>query len=252
MEYSFDVELAKKYGVNEAIIIKNLIFWINKNKANNKHEHEGRTWTYNSMEAWHKLFPFWSVHQIRRILESLIKQQVIITGNYNKITYDRTTWYSLENLSIWQNRKMDLAESQNGFGETGRPIPDIKPDIKPDIITPSQTTEKSWTVRIKDWFYKQSKDSKNSSYNLLQTPEDWAREMKYVIKFKKQIEARNVDEKSQTEFALAILGIFMEICEGTIPRFAYRKDNIQLMPRCLMAEKTWPFIIEEYEKRRKS
>ena len=35
MEYSFNIEHAKEYGVEEAIFLKNLIHWIRKNKANN-------------------------------------------------------------------------------------------------------------------------------------------------------------------------------------------------------------------------
>ena len=35
MQHSFNIELAKEYGILEAIIINNLFFWIEKNKANN-------------------------------------------------------------------------------------------------------------------------------------------------------------------------------------------------------------------------
>lgn len=36
MTHNFDVEIAKKYGVYEAILINNLAFWISKNKASDK------------------------------------------------------------------------------------------------------------------------------------------------------------------------------------------------------------------------
>ena len=59
MTYSFDCRLAEKYGVDEAIFLHNLYFWIvRKNEANGRHHHEGRTWTYNSMAAFARLFPF--------------------------------------------------------------------------------------------------------------------------------------------------------------------------------------------------
>ena len=48
MQYSFDTKEAMEHGVNEAIIIANIRFWVQKNKANDKHFYEGRTWTYNS------------------------------------------------------------------------------------------------------------------------------------------------------------------------------------------------------------
>ena len=36
MTHNFDVKIAKIYGVDGAIIIHNLYFWIEKNRANNK------------------------------------------------------------------------------------------------------------------------------------------------------------------------------------------------------------------------
>ena len=94
MEYGFDIEIAEKYGVNEAIMIKNFLFWIAKNKANNKNQHDDRTWTFNSKRAYKELFPFWSDSQIKTILKKLFQKGMLITGNYNKIAYDKTLWYA--------------------------------------------------------------------------------------------------------------------------------------------------------------
>ena len=41
-------------------MIFNLAYWIRHNEANGLHYHDGRTWTFNSVEAFTKLFPFWS------------------------------------------------------------------------------------------------------------------------------------------------------------------------------------------------
>ena len=41
------------------------------------------------------IFPYWTYAQIRRIIKSLIKQNVIMTSNFNKHLWDRTTWYAL-------------------------------------------------------------------------------------------------------------------------------------------------------------
>ena len=42
MDYSFNAKVAVKYGVEEAVLIHNLYWWISKNKANNKHFYDGR------------------------------------------------------------------------------------------------------------------------------------------------------------------------------------------------------------------
>lgn len=153
MQYSFDKDIASIIGVNEAIVLNNLIFWIEKNKAKCKHFYDNKFWTYNSSKAFAEQFPFWSQQQIARILKSLITQEIIVIGNYNKIKFDRTTWYSLSykfykiidniatnplieiNNSIYQNQRMDLLKSTNPFIGNDEPIPDINTDSKPDINT---------------------------------------------------------------------------------------------------------------------
>ena len=125
MVYQFDSDLAEQYGVEEAIMIANLMYWIRKNEANGKHYHDGRYWTYNSIEAFVSLFPFWSKKQIRRILQSLVDKEVIVLGNYNSSTYDRTTWYAFGN-SMLLNGKIHLPKWENGSAQMGKPIPDIE------------------------------------------------------------------------------------------------------------------------------
>ena len=119
MTYQFDTDIAALYGVDESIMIANLQFWIRKNEANGKHFHDGRFWTYNSIEAFSKLFPFWTARQIRRILKSLEEKGVIVTGNYNTSAYDRTTWYAFGDSFVLKGQK-HFTETSNGKAETGK------------------------------------------------------------------------------------------------------------------------------------
>lgn len=95
MNFQFDSEIAKMYGVNEAIFINNIYFWLNHNVANNKHFHDGRFWTYNTKKAFTELFPFWSYEQVKNIIKKLVEKDVLLTANYNENTWDKTAWYSL-------------------------------------------------------------------------------------------------------------------------------------------------------------
>ncbi len=131
MTYFFDMDEAKEIGLNEAIIVSSLRFWIMKNKALSQHFHEGHTWTYNSMRGFITLFPFWTEFQIRHAIDSLKKQDVIITGNFNETAYDRTTWYAFKDESIWLEKQIHLGKIANGFAKNSGPIPDIIPDIIP-------------------------------------------------------------------------------------------------------------------------
>ena len=148
MEYGFNIYEAEKYGVDEAIMLKNFKFWIIKNKANNKNEHEIdidgkivlRNFTFNSRRAFSELFPFWSEGQIKRILKSLIGQGILITGNFNKKNYDKTLWYALKDESLFienieslgRKRPIDESEPTNGLVDNNQPIPYNKPVSKPD------------------------------------------------------------------------------------------------------------------------
>lgn len=131
MEHHFDIADAEKYGVNEAIMICSFRFWIKKNQANKKHYHEDRTWTYNSVRAFTKLFPYWTPKQIRTVLTSLMKQNVLMKGNYSKKKSNQTTWYAFKDEksfitkqnSICPNGQMDVPKRANGVAQMGKSIP---------------------------------------------------------------------------------------------------------------------------------
>ena len=123
--HKFNVQVATLYGVSEAIILENLSFWQLKNEANDNNFFDEKYWVYNSIKAFEKLFPYWSKGQINRILKHLEDDGVLYVGNYNRSSYDRTKWYSV-------NQKIHLLISGNGFAETEKPIPDENTDSKPD------------------------------------------------------------------------------------------------------------------------
>ena len=92
--YIFD-DVAEKYGHDEAIFAQRVYFWISKNKQSNKNSHEGRTWTYDSLENLANRFQWWSRRQIQRIISSCISQGLIMTGAHSDKKRDRTTWFTL-------------------------------------------------------------------------------------------------------------------------------------------------------------
>lgn len=167
MNHSFNIGIAVKYGMLEAVLLEHLSFWIAKNKANGVNFQDGYYWTYNSTKALAELFPYVSKNTISRALHHLEKEGLLISGNYNKSAYDRTTWYALtekgvlilqgmdnsictENTvpetgsprignSISQNDdihfpkwEMEEPELGNGITQSGTPIPDINTDIETD------------------------------------------------------------------------------------------------------------------------
>lgn len=83
--------LAEAIGINEAIVLQQVHYWIQKNGK----EHDERLWTYNSYANWQKQFPFYSERTIQRIFKNLEEKNLVLVGNYNKLVMDKTKWYSI-------------------------------------------------------------------------------------------------------------------------------------------------------------
>lgn len=146
MQHSFDIDIAKKYGILEAVLLNNLWFWIEKNKANDVNYYDGCYWTYNSTRAFNELFPYASQRKIQNALNHLKDEEILKTGNYNKSAYDRTLWYAFtkKGKCIMQKCKMEDAKKENGLGENVEPIPDIKQNSKPNKNNKERKKETSY------------------------------------------------------------------------------------------------------------
>lgn len=88
--------LAVRIGLNESIVLQQIHYWnvINENNKNNFRD--GYYWTFNSVKEWNKQFPFWSKNTIVRLLNRLEDKGLVVTGNYNKLKFDRTKWYRID------------------------------------------------------------------------------------------------------------------------------------------------------------
>jgi len=129
MKFDFDENIAKQIWVEEAIMYSNINFWCEKNAANKRNWHNWYYRTYNSLEAFMTLFPFWTEKQIRRILANLIKAGLIEKGKFNKAKFDKTNRYTTK-IPICPNGRTDETERANPEDGMDEPIPDNKPDIK--------------------------------------------------------------------------------------------------------------------------
>jgi len=83
--------LAIKIGLNEAVILQQMHFYM----LMSKHLYDNKKWIYNTYSEWQKQFPFWSIDTVRRTITSLEKQELIISGNFNKFKMDKTKWYTI-------------------------------------------------------------------------------------------------------------------------------------------------------------
>lgn len=156
----FDTEVAMDVGIMPAILYANISYWCEHNKENNKNEREGYYWTYNSITAFKKQFPYMSEKQIRTSLQKLEDKGYIKTGCYNEDACDKTKWYTdirenalkTPSLSICPTGQMDLPHRADGFAPQGKPIPYINTNINTNNIIKETKAKKSMVETVLDEF----------------------------------------------------------------------------------------------------
>ena len=140
--HSFSVSEASPYGVNQAILLNNIRFWLRHNKANQKHIIDGYVWTYNSARAFAELFPYMEKRSISRYLKDLSEKGVLLVANHNEKGYDQTHWYTIPSEFSVQN---DIQPSKSAIGQIVPSIGQFVPSIGqivppiPDINTNTKT-----------------------------------------------------------------------------------------------------------------
>ena len=100
--------LSRIIGLNEAIILQQIHYWIlNKRKNNQVHFEEGREWVYNTVSAWQRQFVFLSVKTIERALKKLIQKNLLIAKALSKNKNNRTLYYSINYSELFSVVKKD-------------------------------------------------------------------------------------------------------------------------------------------------
>lgn len=95
--HTFDIALATALGSPDlAIFLHHIFYWIEYNTRMKKNLREGRYWSYQTFEELKGHFPYWSIKQLRLIVQKLVKSGILIKGNFNNNKYDHTLWYSVD------------------------------------------------------------------------------------------------------------------------------------------------------------
>jgi hypothetical protein len=134
---NFDTEVAKELDTDCAILLDNILFWVYKNKTNKRNFHNGKYWTYNSLEAFTEQFYYLSTDQIRRRLDRLEETGYIETAFLSKNKYDRTKSYTIGDMYA---SRMGLTKEENPFGNSAKSTITY---ITSDITSSPAETEKN-------------------------------------------------------------------------------------------------------------
>ena len=123
--YKFNTSDAKRFGLNESIILYNFRHWLKLNIKDNRHIHDGRVWTFNSFTKLESIFTFFTRRQIRTAINNLRDSNIIVVGNYNKRKSDKTQWYSVNETKFRTDNLMATTEYKWTVIKTPEPMLEI-------------------------------------------------------------------------------------------------------------------------------
>ena len=140
-KHSFSVEFAERFGIVEALLLDYFFFWISnsqKKKEKDKY-HAGRYWVYGSVRKIAEAHPYLSRAKVHRALKKLEEAGAIKTDAFNKMCWDKTTWYTLtdEFLDLFQNetggvsKRNRVSQNETGVSQNETTIP-IQTPIQED------------------------------------------------------------------------------------------------------------------------
>jgi hypothetical protein len=143
--------LAVALGLNEAIFLQQLHYWLQIAKAGNGGSgkfHEERWWIYNSYKDWQRNFPFWSEGTIKRVIQVLTKLGIVDSHETPAPDVDGGSqkWYAINYERLEFLTGYDQLDHTSGLikmikgGGSKRSNPPDQNDHTPHIYNESETT----------------------------------------------------------------------------------------------------------------
>ncbi len=145
LEHHFPPVVAEKYGVNAAILLRDIYHWCETNRNNDENFYEGRWWTYQTIKGLCARHKYWTKNQIEYIIQTCREKGALLTGHFGENQFDRTCWYALTDeamavfdgpASISENSEIDSKE-----------IPELNRKIPKCNIDKYKTKDKTYTPK---------------------------------------------------------------------------------------------------------
>lgn len=116
--------LATAIGLNEAIILQQIHYWIDPRI--NKNYHQNKYWVYNSYQQWLLQFPFLSKRTLRRAINELEKRELLICAVFNKTPFDKTKWYTID-YDMLNKLTLSKGSGQKGLFDGAKMATSVRP-----------------------------------------------------------------------------------------------------------------------------
>ena len=92
----FDVDVARRCGVNAAILLSDIQYWCERSKGDPAHLREGRVWMWSSLDEFAQRHPYMSFAQVRFALRQLRQNEMVLTLRHGG---NSTIWYAPSEVS---------------------------------------------------------------------------------------------------------------------------------------------------------
>lgn len=123
----FSPKLAERIGLNEAIVLQQIHYWITRETGGINHD--GRKWIYNTLTQWRAQLPFMSESTIKRSMNTLKDLGFIDVQQLSTDGRDRTNYYTInqdkvsaeEAILLGSNRPMHQVNLTSSTGSNWSP-----------------------------------------------------------------------------------------------------------------------------------
>lgn len=106
-------ELAARIGLNEAILLQQLHYWMKETTSGISHDN--RRWIYNTLDGWREQFPFMSESTIKRGFSSLKRMGIVLVEKLSEDKHDKTNYYSIVYESRYLSDEVKLTSSNGSI-----------------------------------------------------------------------------------------------------------------------------------------
>lgn len=150
--------LAKLIGLNEAIVLQQVQYWIALNERAGRNLHDGKVWVENSIEEWRESnFPWWSVSTIKRVIKNLEKSRLLIKRELSENSWDRTLSYTIDYERLEEMLRDQQEEERDDLDNNDADLPETSEPH--DQVNLNHSAVSEWPTDLLDRDYTETNTS---------------------------------------------------------------------------------------------
>jgi hypothetical protein len=175
-------KLAVSMGLDEAIVIQQLHYWLNPRRKSGK-VIGGRRWIYNTYKEWRETnFPFWSEIHIKRLFLNLEKSGVIVSCQPEG-RMSRRKYYRLSDAFVLRAKRGEIDKPDGISNEpSAYPVDTIVVSKRSVPITETTSIDNKQRVLVEDTSNRGAGESESfPSYNSVWKPRSGTKEEKLAV-----------------------------------------------------------------------